>query len=94
MRNPAENSKVWCSGSTECRPSCLSTPHRATNVSGRARYAIPYFFDAHPDTVISCLPSCQPPGNPPKYEPITYHDYAAWYADRNYVHLSQSHEAA
>ncbi len=72
----------------------LSTPHRATNVSGRARYAIPYFFDSHPDTVISCLPSCQSPGNPPKYEPISYHDYASWYADRNYVHLSEAQKAA
>lgn len=72
----------------------LSTPHRATNVSGRARHAIPYFFDAHPDTVIACLPTCQSPDNKPKYEPITYHDYASWYADRNYVHLSETQQAA
>ena len=64
----------------------LSTPYRALNVSGRERYAIPFFFDTHPDTLVTCLPSCQSGGNPPKYEPTTFHDYAVWYATRNYVH--------
>ncbi len=72
----------------------LSTPHRAINSSGRARYAIPFFFDTHPDTMISCLPTCQSPDNPPKYPPITYDEYALWYATRNYVHLEQEQAAA
>ena len=72
----------------------LSTPHRAINASGRARYAIPFFFDTHPDTVIACLPTCQSPENPPKYPPITYDEYALWYATRNYVHLDQGQAAA
>ena len=72
----------------------LSTPHRATNTSGLARHAIPFFFDTHPDTVIECLPTCRSADNPPKYEPITYDEYALWYATRNYVHLSVKQEAA
>lgn len=72
----------------------LSTPHRVINVSGFHRYAIPYFFDAHPDTSIACLPTCQSADNPAKYPPITYHDYALWYARRNYAHLSHEDAAA
>ena len=72
----------------------LSTPHRAMNMSGQARYAIPFFIDPHPDTLITCLPTCQSADNPPKHAPISYDEYAAWYADRNYVHLSGARNAA
>ncbi len=68
----------------------LSTPHRALNVSGLDRYAIPFFFDTHPDTLLECLPTCRSVDNPAKYEPVTYHDYAVWYATRNYVHQDQA----
>jgi len=39
----------------------------------------------------ACLPNCQTADNPAKYPPITYGDYAIWFATRNYEH--QNHAA-
>lgn len=57
----------------------------------RPRYAVPFFFDPHFDTEITCLPSCQNSADPAKYPPITYGEYAIWFATRNYEH--QNHAA-
>ena len=61
-----------------------STPHRALPPVDRPRYAIPYFLGPHLDTEIACLPTCQGPGNPPRYPPITYAAYLEWWYDANY----------
>jgi isopenicillin N synthase-like dioxygenase len=61
-----------------------STPHRALPPIGRTRYAIPYFFGPHLDTVIECLKSCQGVDNAPQFPPITYSDYVVWWYDANY----------
>ncbi len=61
-----------------------STPHRALPPVGRPRYAIPYFMGPHLDTEIACLPTCEGPGNPPRYPPITYAAYLDWWYDANY----------
>jgi len=49
-----------------------SSLHRASNfnTSGRARVSLPLFFNPHYNTRVECLPTCQGPGNPPKYEPV------------------------
>jgi isopenicillin N synthase-like dioxygenase len=73
----------------------LSTPHRVRNLSGVDRYAIPFFFDCNADVVMECVPTCTGPGNPPKFEPVTYTDYMSWFMSRNYDHARQglAHDA-
>ena len=34
--------------------------------------------------MIECLPTCQGPGNPPRFPPITYEAYLTWWYDNNY----------
>lgn len=48
-----------------------STLHRVVNVSGRERYSVPFFFNGHPDYVVSCLAGCLPAGQSPKYSPTS-----------------------
>jgi isopenicillin N synthase-like dioxygenase len=61
-----------------------SSPHRALPPVGRPRYAIPFFLGPHIDTVIACLPTCQTPGTPPRFPPISYEEYLLWWYDANY----------
>ncbi|HKA54884.1 MAG TPA: 2-oxoglutarate and iron-dependent oxygenase domain-containing protein [Candidatus Binatia bacterium] len=65
----------------------LATPHRVINSGGRERYAIPFFYLPHPETLIECLPTCQGPNNPPRYQAITVHAYTDWFAKENFLHL-------
>jgi isopenicillin N synthase-like dioxygenase len=50
----------------------VSSLHRASNFNTgpRARISLPLFFNPHAATIIECLPTCQGPGNPAKYEPV------------------------
>src|SRR5262249_20736518 len=71
-----------------------STPHRAIPPRGRHRYAIPFFLAPHRDTVIERLTTCQGPGNPPRYPPITYEAYLTWWYDANYNAAVQAEQPA
>lgn len=62
----------------------LATPHRVINRSGQERYAVPFFMDCGYDWPMTCIPTCQKPGNPPRYEPITYPEYMTWFRNMNY----------
>jgi len=48
-----------------------STPHRVISPMASDRYSMPFFAEPHPDTLISCLPGCHGPDNPPKYSIVT-----------------------
>jgi isopenicillin N synthase-like dioxygenase len=63
----------------------LATPHRVINRSGQERYAIPFFMDCGYDWRMDCVPTCQGPDNPPRYDPITYPDYMTWFRNQNYA---------
>jgi isopenicillin N synthase-like dioxygenase len=72
----------------------LSTPHRALPPTGRHRYAIPFFLAPHLDTRIECLSTCTGPGNPPRWEPISYEDWITWWTNENYDPKRQQDIAA
>jgi isopenicillin N synthase-like dioxygenase len=59
----------------------LATPHRASNRSGRERYAIPFFFDCNIDWPMKCLPTCATAEHPDKYPTFTYAEYMSAYHD-------------
>jgi isopenicillin N synthase-like dioxygenase len=54
-----------------------STPHRVINLKGETRYSIPFFFGTRWDVKLECLPTCQGPGNPARYEPLSFGEYMA-----------------
>jgi isopenicillin N synthase-like dioxygenase len=57
----------------------LSTKHRVINTQDRDRYSIPCFFGPSADALIEVVPTCQGPGRPPRYEPMTYLASRNWY---------------
>jgi len=71
-----------------------STPHRALPPIGQHRYAIPFFLAPHIDTVIECLPTCSGPGNPPRWETITYEQWITQWTNANYDPKVQQDAAA
>ena len=63
-----------------------ATPHRVINRNDASRYAIPFFLGPNHDCIVSCVPSCIGPDNPPKYEPTTYGDFTERLLTLNFAH--------
>jgi len=52
-----------------------STLHRVINVSGNARYSMPFFFEGNPGHPVNALPGCVGAGDALKYPPTTVSDH-------------------
>ena len=52
----------------------VAIPPRDVSVSTR-RLSIGFFVGPRYDAMVECLPTCHGPGNPPRYEPVSVHDY-------------------
>ena len=72
----------------------FTTQHRVLNPRGRDRYSLAYFFDPEFDTVVECLPTCQGPGNPPRYARTTWGEYLTERFDANHAYRQAQAAAA
>jgi isopenicillin N synthase-like dioxygenase len=72
----------------------LSTPHRVTSGLPRDRISIPVFFNPSFDAVLKPVPTCVGPDRPPRFKPMTYHDYVIWYLAQNYPHQAEASKRA
>lgn len=66
----------------------LATPHRAYNVSGRDRYAIPYFMHPNAEVVVEPLPSSLVQRSAVDYPIQATDEYLKWFASKNYAHAA------
>ena len=62
----------------------IATPHRVRADAGEARYSNIFFLYPNVDAMMECVPSCQSADNPAKYPPITFGEFHAEYAARNF----------
>jgi len=64
-----------------------ATPHRVIPPLTGHRYSLPFFFSPDLGVRCACLPSCQGPDNPPRYEPQSFQEFHSWYMRRVYAHF-------
>ena len=61
-----------------------ATPHRVRADTREDRYSNIFFLYPSVDALMTCVPSCESDGNPAKYPSITFGDFHAGYAARNF----------
>ena len=71
----------------------LSTPHRVT-APPVDRYAIPFFYNPNLDADITPLENRTSPGNPARFDPMTYAEYLEWYVTQNFPHQQEEAKAS
>ena len=63
-----------------------STPHRVINVSGKARYSCPFFFDPGVRTTVEPLQSCITSDRAAQYQSIVFEDFLRNELESGYKH--------
>lgn len=63
----------------------IATPHRVVPPK-KDRYALTFFYNCNDETIADPFPSCIAPGETPKYEPMSFHDFFVTYMDGNYIY--------
>lgn len=72
----------------------LATPHRAYNLSGTDRYAIPYFLHPDAETMLEPLETGLVPHDEPDFPIQTTTEYLQWFASKNYDHSRPEKQSA
>ncbi|MGK0149674.1 isopenicillin N synthase family dioxygenase [Pseudomonas putida] len=71
----------------------VATVHRVINVSGNARYSIPFFIDLDFDAKVEVVPTCVSEDNPARYQPYVCGKYKYERFLETYTHLQPEREA-
>lgn len=83
------NGLLFNTGNTLCRWSndrFKATPHRVRAAPDTDRYSNIFFLYPDVDARMECVPSCADANNPVKYPPITFGEFHADYAARNFAY--------